>query len=107
MGSSPHKKPLLVQCANAAIKSKNPYFKYKYDRIKKRRGHKRAIIAIARMVLTCIYHMFEKQEVFNPADTDYSAIPEEMYRKFQEQYDRNAIKRLEKRGYMITPPAMA
>ena len=82
-------KPLLVQCANAAIKSKNPYFRYKYDRIKKRRGHKRAIIAIARMVLTCIYHMFQKQEVFNPADTDYSAIPEEMYRKFQEQYDRN------------------
>ena len=68
-------KPLLVQCANAAIKSKNPYFRYKYDRIKKRRGHKRAIIAIARMVLTCIYHMFQKQEVFNPADTDYSAIP--------------------------------
>lgn len=100
-------KPLLVQCANAAIKSKNPYFRYKYDRIKKRRGHKRAIIAIARMVLTCIYHMFQKQEVFNPADTDYSAIPEEMYRKIQEQYDRNAIKRLEKRGYVITPPAMA
>lgn len=100
-------KPLLVQCANAAIKSKIPYFRDKYDRIKKRRGHKRAIIAIARMVLTCIYHMFQKQEVFNPADTDYSAIPEEMYWKFQEQYDRNAIKRLEKRGYVITPPAMA
>ena len=100
-------KPLLVQCANAAIKSKNPYFRYKYDRIKKRRGHKRAIIAIARMVLTCIYHMFQKQEVFNPADTDYSAIPEEMYRKFQEQYDSNAIIRLENRVYMITPPAMA
>lgn len=40
-------KPLLVQCANAAIKDKkNPYFKFKYDRIKKRRGHKRAIIAV-------------------------------------------------------------
>lgn len=98
-------KPLLVQCANAAIKDKkNPYFKYKYDRIKKRRGHKRAIIAIARMILTCLYHMFSKQEAFNPADTDYSAIPEEMYQKFQEQYDKNAIKRLEKRGFTIIPP---
>ena len=65
-------KPLLVQCANAAIKDKkNPYFKYKYDRIKKRRGHKRAIIAIARMMLTCLYHMVSKQQVFKPADTDY------------------------------------
>ena len=98
-------KPLLVQCANAAIKDKkNPYFKYKYDRIKKRRGHKRAIIAIARMMLTCLYHMFSKQEAFNPADTDYSAIPEEMYQKFQEQYDKNAVKRLEKRGFTIIPP---
>jgi len=101
-------KPLLVQCANAAIMDKkNPYFKFKYDRIKKRRGHKRAIIAIARMMLTCIYHMFQKQEAFNPADTDYSAIPEEMYQRFQEQYDKNAIKRLEKRGYVITPPITA
>jgi transposase len=100
-------KPLLVQCANAAIKDKDKYFKYKYDRIKKRRGHKRAIIAIARMILTCIYNMFKKQEAFNPADTDYSSIPEEMYQKFQEQYDKNAIKRLEKRGYVITPPATA
>ena len=65
-------KPLLVQCANAAIKNKkNPYFKYKYNHIKKRRDHKRAVIAIAHMMLTCLYHMFSKQEAFNPADTDY------------------------------------
>ena len=79
----------------------NSYFKYKYDRIKKHRGHKRAIIAIARMMLTCLHHM---REAFNPADTDYSAIPEEMYQKFQKQYDKNAIKRLEKRGFTIIPP---
>ena len=45
-------KPLLVQCALAAIRSKkNPYFAIKYQRIKKRRGHKKAVIAIARMML--------------------------------------------------------
>ncbi|MFS1511142.1 transposase [Chengkuizengella sp. SCS-71B] len=49
-------KPLLVQCANAAIKSKKcTYFKVRYDQIKKRRGHKKAIIAIAGMLLNCIY----------------------------------------------------
>lgn len=63
---------LLVQCANAAIKNKkNPNFRIKYDRIKKRRGHKRAIIAIARMILTCIYHMFLNGEVFNPSDMKF------------------------------------
>jgi transposase len=101
-------KPLLVQCANAAIKSsKNPYFKFKYERIKKRRGHKRAIIAIARMMLTCIYQMFLKQEAFNPSDTDYSDIPEELYAKHREQYIKNAIKLLEKEGCTIIPPTVS
>lgn len=55
------------------------------------------------MMLTCLYHIFSKQEALNPADTDYSAVPEEMYEKFQEQYDKNAIKQLLKRGYTIIP----
>jgi len=62
-------KPLLVQCALAAVKSgKEPYFAVKYQKIKKRRGHKKAIIAIARMMLTCIYHMISTGETFNPSD---------------------------------------
>jgi transposase len=62
-------KPLLVQCALAAVKDKKePYFAEKYYRIKKRRGHKKAIIAIARMMLTCIYHMIQTGEAFNPSD---------------------------------------
>lgn len=99
-------KPLLVQCANAAIKDKkNPYFRIKYDRIKKRRGHKRAIIAIARMLLTCLYNMFLKKEAFNPTDVNYSDIPEEMYEKHKQQYIKNAIKLLEKEGCTIIPPS--
>ena len=49
-------KPALVQCAHAAVKSdKSPYYKKKYEALVKRRGKKRAIIAIARMILTAIY----------------------------------------------------
>lgn len=59
-------KPLLIQVANAAIKDKScPYFKHRYESIKKRRGHKRAIIAIARMLLVCVYNMLVKNECFN------------------------------------------
>jgi len=81
-------KPLLVQCANAAIKSKKcTYFKVRYDQIKKRRGHKKAIIAIAHMLLNCIYHMLDKNEPFNydlytidskPKQTYAPQITEEM-----------------------------
>ena len=40
-------KPALVQCAHAAVKSdKSPYYKKKYESLVKRRGKKRAIIAM-------------------------------------------------------------
>lgn len=48
-------KPALVQVAHAAVKDKaSPYYALKYERIAKRRGKKRAIIAIARMILTAV-----------------------------------------------------
>lgn len=51
-------KPLLVQCALCAIKDKScPYLKSRYESIKRRRGHKKAIIAIARLLLVSIYHI--------------------------------------------------
>ena len=63
-------KPLLVQCALASIKStkKHPYFYCKYKTLKKRRGHKKAIIAIARKMLVSIYHMIKEDTDFQPID---------------------------------------
>ena len=96
-------KPLLVECANNAIRDKNnTYFKVKYDRIKKRRGHKRAIVAIARMMLTCVYHMLKKDEDFNPCDFNYSDIPEEVLENHKQKYIDNAIFLLQKQGFTIT-----
>lgn len=64
-------KPLLVQCALSAIKSNSePYYRVKYERIKKRRGHKKAIVAIARMILVATYHIILTGETFNPSDIE-------------------------------------
>ena len=60
-------KPLMVQVAHAAVKSKKcPYFAVRYNQIARRRGKKKAIIAVAHMLLVCIYHMFSRDEDFNP-----------------------------------------
>ncbi|WP_368274727.1 transposase, partial [Enterocloster lavalensis] len=70
-------KPMMVQCALAAIKNKKqPYFAIKYGRIKKRRGHKKAIIAIARMMMVCIYHMVSEKKPFTPADYEELMKPQ-------------------------------
>ena len=51
-------KPVLVQVANALIRSKkHPEITERYHRIKSHRGHKKAIIAICRMLLTAIWHI--------------------------------------------------
>ena len=61
-------KPLLVRCSLGAIASKNyPEIKERYTRLKKRRGHKKAIIAICRMLLTAIYAILKKAEPYDPS----------------------------------------
>jgi transposase len=92
-------KPALVQVAHAAVKSeKSSYYKIKYERISKRRGKKRAIIAIARMILTAIYHIFITGEVFNPVDLFKIDMPQELQDKQKEKAIKQAIKLLLSQG---------
>lgn len=90
-------KPLLVQCALAAINSKsNPYYRIKYNRIKKRRGHKKAIIAIARMILVNIYHILSTGEVYSPCDMEQIINPKPVKKVMTIQ---NAIEFLQSQGF--------
>ncbi len=58
-------KPVLVQIANAIIRSKDhPEFANRYKRIKAHRGHKKAIIAICRMLLTAIWHILSDKKPY-------------------------------------------
>jgi hypothetical protein len=61
-------KPLLVQCSLAAIASKkHPEIKYRYMTLKKRRGHKKAVIAICRRLLISTYAILKKMEPYDPS----------------------------------------
>ena len=88
-------KPALVQVAHAAVKSnKSPYYKAKYERIMKRRGKKRAIIAVARMILTAVYHMLSTGESWNPTDLYKIDMPEPLKNKQKEKAVKQAMKLL-------------
>lgn len=92
-------KPALVQVAHAAVKSnKSPYYKNKYERLCKRRGKKRAIIAIARMILTAIYHMFVTGEEWNPSDLYKIDMPQAMQEKQKDKAIKQAKKLLISEG---------
>ena len=97
-------KPLLVQCALCAIRAKrSPEVRNRYLALKKRRGHKKAIIAIARILLTAIYNILKKNEPYNP----------ELYREgdrppaHREVSVEEAVYILQRQGYMVTAPPTA
>ena len=95
-------KPALVQCAHAAVKSTvSPYYKTKYERIAKRRGKKRAIIAIARMILTAIYQMLSTGETWNPCDLYKIDMPEGLQDKQKAKAIKQAMKLLAAEGMTI------
>ena len=92
-------KPMMVQCALAAIKSKKqPYFAIKYGRIKKRRGHKKAIIAIARMMMVCIYHMLSEKTPFTSTGYEELMVPQNHVERVVLNED-NVFAYLESLGY--------
>ena len=72
----------------------------RYLALKKRRGHKKAIIAISRMLLTAIYNILKKNEPYNQA--------------LYHQYDRppahrevsvdEAVYILQRQGYLVSAP---
>lgn len=95
-------KPLLVQCALCAIRAKkNPEIRNRYLSIKKRRGHKKAIIAIARMLLTAIYNILKKNEPYNPDLYRKSDIPPIQRTVSMDE----AVFILQRQGYLIVPYA--
>ena len=74
-------------------------FKIRYDQIRKRRGHKKAIIAIAHTLLNCIYHMLDKDETFNYALYTIDSKPKQTYAS--QITEEMAIRYLQTLGYQI------
>lgn len=91
-------KPLLVQCGLAALKSKdNPEIGNRYKNLKMRRGHKKAIIAIARFLMTVIYHILKDKVCYDEnLYSHYNQLPTS-----KEITTEQAIALAKRQGYKI------
>lgn len=92
---NPYVRRLFCEFAQAA-KQTTSVFKLKFQALVPRRGHKRAIVAIAHKMLRTIFHMLKRGEYYRDSSVDY----EELATK------RNAprwIKSLQKFGLSPTP----
>lgn len=93
---NPYARRLLCEFAHAASRTPSA-FQGKYKTLVVRRGHKRAIVALAHKLLRTIFFMLKRGEPYRDSATDYEALA----------VQRNAprwIKALTRFGY-ITPAA--
>ncbi len=91
-------KPLLVQIANGIVNSnKHPECKERYRRLKARRGHKKAIIAVCRMLLTAIWNILTKVEPYNP----YGYLADRKTEPSKTVTTAQALNLMRLRGYVI------
>ena len=88
-------KPCLVEVAHCAVKNKTKtYYANKFNKISKRRGKKRAYIAIARKILVAVYHMLSTGETWNPTDLASSETSDKNKIKFTKNNFCGSLKQL-------------
>jgi transposase len=87
----------LVECAWAASRTKNSAFKSKYERLKPKIGHNRALMAIAHMLVYAIYCVLSQKEA-------YRAVAHPEMNEIQRQrVIRHHTRRLRRLGVWLEP----
>lgn len=89
-------KAALNQCAWAASRAKDSYFRAQHRRIAARRGVKRATMAVAHSLLQTCYELLKHGQCYQDLGPDYFEHLNE------EKTRRNLVHRLEKLGYKVS-----
>ncbi len=92
---NPFLKSILVQVATAAVRTKGSYYQAKFIRLSKRRGYKRAIVAIAHSMLIGIYHIVRDDRPFEELGSDWFS------KRSAESKTKSLVSQLERLGYTV------
>lgn len=85
----------LVEAAQAVTRSRNTYLSAHYQRIARRQGHRKAIVAVAHSILVMSYHMMSRKTSYHELGRDF------FERKNQESIKRRCIRQLERLGLNV------
>jgi transposase len=88
-------KTMLVQCAWSATRAKGTYLQAQFQRLRTRRGAKKAVIAVAASILGAAYHMLK-------LGTQYQDLGSEHFAKSSAELAHSLVRRLERLGYGVT-----
>jgi transposase len=87
----------LVESANSAARSKRTYLASQYARIKGRRGHKKAVGAVAHSILVIAYHVLQRRRPYSELGPDYL-----LRRDNAGAYTRRLVRQLERLGHKVS-----
>ena len=86
---------MLVEAAVSAARTKT-YLGAQFRQIAKRRGSKRASLAVAHTILVCAYHMLERDEPYHDLGPDYFSRPGD-----PQAQTRRLVAQLERLGHTV------
>jgi len=87
---------MLVQAAWAASRTKGTYLAAQYRRLAKRRGRKRALVAVGHTLLGMVYQILKHGTTYAELGADF------LDRQEPERLTRQLVKRLESLGHKVT-----
>jgi transposase len=94
---------LIEAAQSAAGRTKDTYLHSQYLRIKRRRGHGKAIVAVAHSILVAAYYILSEDKPYHELGGDYF-----IRREDQERLTRRLVRQLERLGQQVTlEPATA
>ena len=96
---SPWLRSALVESALAGTRTRG-YLRAKYWRIRQRRGHQRAVIAVAHAILEISYHLLTTGELYHELGDDF------FERRDSERATQRHLRALERLGYRVTIDAV-
>jgi transposase len=85
-----------IEMALAASRTKETYLNAFYHRLLRRKGHKKAVVAVAHTILVIIYHVIKHNVPYRELGADYFDKLNITYIK------RHHVKRLESLGFKVT-----
>jgi transposase len=91
----------LEEAALAAVRSKDTYLSAQYNRLRPRRGHKKALGAVKHSILIACWHMLTTGELYRDLGGEYFQHHD------PERTTRRLIKQLEALGHHVTLEAVA
>jgi transposase len=86
----------LIEAAQAAIRTRDCFLGARYRRVMRHRGHKKAVVAIARSILEIAYHLLARGTTYRELGADYFA------RRDTEQSTRRYVRLLQQLGHRVT-----